>query len=579
MYWYSLFIFLVLTYGFGYLLTFFVKNSESFFERHLMRMGIGLGGLITVGLLLNILRIPLDHRILLGIMGLGLIAVLGYRYWKKKTFFTSKPSFNINPYIIGMLMLFAITFFMYHKGAFSYPYLENDDPWNHAVGAKYVSLEKTLFKPDGAFIRYMDPYPPGYDFLMGLLHQTNNSIFWTLKFFNALFVSLCIIFFYFFARQLFGNSRKALFATFALFAMPAFMSHFIWAIALTMPLFFTSFYAAERIREDKRWIMPAAIVIGATLAISPSHSTYFGLLFALYVIVRTFLARIFLWQIYAAGFFGVVLSAILWWVPSILRHGIKETVSIGANPTVFGIGGTADRQYSLADFALAKSQNLINNPIGLGMAISLLLACAIFFIIIRYKEKIAAYWKTIIPLFLGIFIAALLFLSYFYIRNVPKRNQPAAEVGSVPFMEFFGAQLFLIIGLAILLFTLITLLITAWKEKEFFDGHLALALAWLLFAFYAVNAGPFYIKLSPFRAWMILAIPVALLVAEGIGLLFSFTSSLVKGMGASKASAAASLVLLLIIGYGTVMTSFVQKYAVNTAQWSPGGFWTSGEEI
>ena len=118
MYWYSLFIFLVLTYGFGYLLTFFVKNSESFFERHLMRMGIGLGGLITVGLLLNILRIPLDHRILLGIMGLGLIAVLGYRYWKKKTLFLQKPSFNINLYIIGMLMLFAITFFMSAQTSF-----------------------------------------------------------------------------------------------------------------------------------------------------------------------------------------------------------------------------------------------------------------------------------------------------------------------------------------------------------------------------------------------------------------------------------------------------------------------------
>ena len=125
-------------------------------------------------------------------------------------------------------------------------------------------------------------------------------------------------------------------------------------------------------------------------------------------------------------------------------------------------------------------------------------------------------------------------------------------MGSVPFLEFLGDEFFVVAVLAILLFTLVMLAVISWKVQDFPDGNLVLVFAWLLFAFYAVNAGPFYIKLSPFRAWMVLAIPAALLAAEGMG-------------------------WLLAIVRGTA-SSFSPSLA-RPAQWSPGGFWTSGEEI
>ena len=40
-----------------------------------------------------------------------------------------------------------------------------------------------------------------------------------------------------------------------------------------------------------------------------------------------------------------------------------------------------------------------------------------------------------------------------------------------------------------------------------------------------------------------------------------------------------ALLALGVIIYSIITTSFVQKYAVNTALWPPGGFWTSNEEI
>ena len=103
---------------------------------------------------------------------------------------------------------------------------------------------------------------------------------------------------------------------------------------------------------------------------------------------------------------------------------------------------------------------------------------------------------------------------------------------------------------------------------------------WLALAFYAVNAAKFPIKISPFRAWMLLAIPVSLLAGESINLINNVFKSLTRNFTKSKnAVIAVSLIVLITLGFGIYKTSFVPKYKVNTANWPPGGFWTSTEEI
>jgi hypothetical protein len=275
-----------------------------------------------------------------------------------------------------MLIIFLATFYVYHKGAFIYPYLEDDDSWGHAVGVKYVAVEKTVFTKQG--IRYIDPYPPSYDMLLGILHQTNNSVYWTLKFFNALIISLSIIFFYFFAKELIGTN-KALFSTFALASVPAFLSHFIWVISLAVPLYFVSFYALERIKYDKKWIFIAAIIIGATLTTSPTYSTYFGLLFFIYYIIKVILEKDIQIHYAIAGFIGITISSFLWWIPSIIRHGIKGTLrGLGVHPedSILSTMGTGDRIYNWRDFFIVQKFNMINSPVGIGIVLSLLLIVA-----------------------------------------------------------------------------------------------------------------------------------------------------------------------------------------------------------
>jgi hypothetical protein len=66
---------------------------------------------------------------------------------------------------------------------------------------------------------------------------------------------------------------------------------------------------------------------------------------------------------------------------------INMLSSIGADGgNVFSVGGTGDRPYILGDFIYARSQNLINSPIGIGLLISILTILAIVIILLRYKR-------------------------------------------------------------------------------------------------------------------------------------------------------------------------------------------------
>jgi hypothetical protein len=482
-------IFFVYTFCLGFTASFFVKNSENFLERNLMRMGF-------LALILNIVKIPADWRI---ILALSVIFPIYYLLRNHKKFSFSFRLTKTNLSIFAMLAIFFANFYVYGTGAFNYPYLEDDDSWAHAIGVKYISLEKNVFGEDADGVRYLNPYPPSYDVVMGILHQTNDSVYWTLKFFNALIVSLSTIFFYFFVKELSGSRNKALFAAFALFSIPAFMSHFIWGLSLAVPLYFVAFYAFERIKYDRKWWIVTGLVSVAPLTSSPTHSAYFGMFFVLYFLTKVLLDRKFLLYHAAGGLFGLSLSTIFWYFPMFLRYGFIGTlkdlgIPLGKAASNLSFGGTGDRLYTFSDFFIAHKQNMINNPIGIGIVLSILTFVAVIFMFLKFKDLIK------------------------------KENQ------------------WLVITFVLFVFTLL-----------------------------AVNAVRFPIKLSPFRAWMLLAIPVCILAAQGAFNLMD--------MSQKSAGKIAKIAVLLILVAGIYFTSTQQKIAVNTATWPPGGFWTSGDEI
>ncbi len=459
----TILLFFVYVWGLGYGITRFLKNSDNFLERNLMRIGIGLGTIPFLGVLLSILRIPLDWRIFLVLsLVFPLIDLYKSDLVRNKRIPAIKVKLNkTNLSVLAVILLFSLSIFMYGTGAFKYPWLEDDDSWHHASSTKYISIEKNVFPPEDNFM-YLNPYPPGYDLLMGILHQTSSSVYWTLKFFNALIISLGIIFFYFFVKIFTRNRNKALFATFVLASIPSYLSHFIWSHSLIVTLLFPAMYCIEMLNEDKKWMYPAIAVITSICLTQPTQPIKFAFLFGFYFIIKCIGSKKLDLRLLGSLFGGYFLSMMWWatrWREIFFAGSVGESVSsaavkVSALSRLFSAlqkvfppnSGSATRAYSFNEIFLAKHQNMINNPIGIGLFISLLIVLGTIFAIISYRKLLS-------------------------------------EEGN----------------------------------------YLSITLLWGVFTFLGFNTMTFHLPFGfySFRFWMLFAIPASILAAEGLWFLYS----------------------------------------------------------
>jgi len=412
-------LFFVYSWGLGYAVTRFAKPSKDFFERNIMRIGLGLGVLPILGVLLNLLHIAIDWRIIFFLS----LAVPAYDFVrgsepegkdkKKKAGFLknlrisprirlTKPSL----YIALVALMFAFTFFMYLNGSFAAPWLENGDPWEYATTAKHIAMYRTFSKPADIYAaHYMEPYPMGYNIIMGVLHQTTQSINWTLKFFNSLLISLSLVFFYFFVRRFTRNKEKALIATFILTIIPCYKSHFIFSEVLAQMLFFPALYAIERLSEDKAWAFAAAFPIGAILITQWSTAGLFAFVFMpIYFLGRAIMNRDLQKWLLVAGLIGSLL-ALAYWGPMIAKYGWEGGVkpygssfADGSSEKFYKTG--TEVYYSLADFVQAPIVNKIDNPTGLGPILFFLTVVSVVLIFLRYKTLFKSPWLVISLLWL-----------------------------------------------------------------------------------------------------------------------------------------------------------------------------------
>lgn len=393
-------LFFIYLYGFGYSLTRFFKKND--LEHFILRLGIGLGVFPVVGLLLNRFKIPLDWKIFLA---LALILPI-YDYIRSFKFSQLRDQFsNIVSEIVRhklLLMIFLACVALYCGGAFDYPWLEDTDSWFHAAGIKYVAVEKNVNVAPGMF-QYIFPYPPGYDLLFGVLHQTSSSLYWTLKFFNGLIVSLSYLFFYVFINGFVKDSNKSLLATFLLFCIPCYLTHFIWAHSLIVAVFFPALYLTFNAAYDKRFIVPASIITAGIFLIQPTQSIkYVCLVFiVLFVMVCDKNARKM--NIFIVIFSAVVLSVMLWWF-TVLMNFSRMGLPLPDQSTPLGLsicyrsivakfillfsasGGSATRSYFWTDYFFIPRINMINNPVGIGIVLSVLAIVGLIRTVLRWKE-------------------------------------------------------------------------------------------------------------------------------------------------------------------------------------------------
>ncbi|MBS3139735.1 hypothetical protein J4479_01895 [Candidatus Woesearchaeota archaeon] len=524
-------LFFLYTWGLGSGATHFLKKSEDSLENFFMQIGIGLGVFAILSIILNALHAPLDWRIFLFLSLLMPTYKLYLRY-KNKNFkikILTLTKSNLRTTIV--LFIFFITLLIYLKGAFVYPYLENEDPWGHSEGVKYVALEKKAFDPPvtvkGRFfdstLSYIDPYPPAYDILLGTLHQTSSNITWTMKFFNALIISLGIIFFYFLLKRFLKNENKALLATFILAALPSYLSHFIWAHSLAVTLFFPAMYAFNNIFEDKNWWYIAALMVaGIWVSQNLEQPIKLSTMLLLYLIIISITQRKLFYRGFIALGGGIILS-LSWWGIVVKKYNLSvflstlssevaslEVASIGgaSSSTFFSkiiaglkaitnAGGSSSRPYGFNDFFIAQPQNLINTPIGIGIIVTILALVGTIYILVKYKSHLV----------------------------------------------------------------------------EYKNSSLIITLFWLIYTFWAVNGETFPISIArgAFRTWMLLAIPVSIVAAEGI----FFLKSVISGYTKNKLIWRLILTILLL---AIILTSAKQKYDLNTAIWPTSSAFSSPQE-
>ncbi len=382
--------------GWSFLQLIKLNLNKHFLESYLICLGVGLGIFPLLTVVLNFLNylLPVNTIVWWFFLALSLVVpVLNFKRFKIN-FGAVFNSFK-DVHFLLMLVIFFVLFGVMLKGAFVYPYLEDDDAWAHALSAKYVAVEKNL-KVEPKVLAYLNPYPPAYPALMGIIHQTNNSIYLTLKFFNALIVALTIPFFYLFANLLFNHKTKALFATFVLASLPSFLSHFIWAPSLAMLLIIIALYWMVYFAREKSVLCQSsllAVLIAGIFLTQITHAIKFSIFFLGFFVISCIIRKNFNLSMFLSGSFGLVLS-LFWWGSRLFEVLVKTQASAVAKGKGFILAnniGTGSRAYELSEFLFPSHQGLMTNPIGVGLVVSLLAIIGIIVIVLALILK----WKIL----------------------------------------------------------------------------------------------------------------------------------------------------------------------------------------
>jgi len=362
------------------LLWFFIVSFSLGFaltrEKNLMSMGFGLAAFVLLAVAFNLIGIPLSWPVFVIIS----IALLGFFIHRGDLDFKAqKPDYIL----ILVVLLFIVNTLIYWIGATSYPWLEDDDSWGYAHDAKWVAVKATSTIPyDGGFVgrgQRLEPFPPGYTILMGVLGQMTPSTSDTLKFYNAFIIGLGLVFAFYAFAQITGDRRLALFGAFFLLALPSFMNHFIWAQSLAVPLMFVAFYGYEKCLGDKRFVLPAAVAAASVALTHPAVALIFAIFSAAYFLVRAWNDGMEAAKTLAMMAVLAIGLSCIFYVPIVLKYGVQNTASgIGLtgslvqveNGSITYVEDTSGNiVYSAQDFLFIEPFGKIDQQQGIGLVL------------------------------------------------------------------------------------------------------------------------------------------------------------------------------------------------------------------
>lgn len=493
----------------------------------IMKIGIGLTAFPLLIIILNPFKLINSFAILL-------IAAIVPVYFIIKSIF-SKDSPKREKirlkfkkeyiYIIIVIILFLIHLFVFTKGAFIYPYLENGDPLSHSLAAKYISDERTFSVPieHQPLAHYLEPYPPFYSAFMSVfINLSGQDVVWVLKFMNALLISMSVLFIYYLIKRVTKSSAKGMIAAFLLLGINSFMGHFIYASSYATTLIFPGIYFTLELLEnlkrentkklfslrhiDWKLTLFLAIIYSGLFLVQPIISAVFGMFLAIIFLLVLFFKsltgenRIFILKhLFLAVLIGLILTA-LFWGPAIQKYGFQSVSK------TMGFQMFTDAQYKSAD-----------SPQG--------------------------------PIYS--------FNDFLTAPVANKIDQPHG-IGTVPFLVFLAT-------LAILLLKLKSILCS---KNTAFKLFVLSTLFWMLFLIISLESNALPIKFFPYRMWAYFTIGLIFVtILGGSIILNSIKLKYIR------------IILIVLFIIGVIFTSSIPKYKIQTSMWPPGPEWTSGEEL
>jgi len=559
---FSLIIFILIFWSWGKSIFLLIKEKNlNFFENNIMSLGIGLSLFPVLSFLLNKLALPVDWRLYLFLGLIIPISTLILKIIKKKKIFDLK-NIKESPWFILVIIGFIFVIYVMITGAFVIPYLEDGDPYSYAVAAKYIKYTKSYSKGNLYVSHYLDPYPPAYSGLMGLLHQTNDNLVWTLKFFNALIVGLSILFSYYFFKILTKSSKISSIASFGLAMIPCFSSHFIFSQALSVTSFFPVFYTLFKSSNIKWWAFPASIGIGGFLLTQTSTATaiagFIGILISLSLLTKGLSKETRMYFISSLG--GLIIGLLLFWLPNLLFNyeysEIQMQMSM-SNSSHRNIMKSSDffADYKFSDFFYSPISNKIDNPKGLGPAIFILTSLGfIFFISLINKKLQNKKDKKFFSLSFFIIFTSIIFHSI-------KSHKLFVEKGSKAYVSV-GITLWFV--LLILGFLVLSYIIYKNKEElsEYNHFNYLLLIFWFIWGIIGVLGDYFPFGWLPNRFWALLAIPASLILAYSTSIVSNTLSSIFK-----KNQATLKILIILLLLILVAFTAGTAKKKINTSFW------------
>ncbi|MBI4148144.1 glycosyltransferase family 39 protein [Candidatus Woesearchaeota archaeon] len=350
--------FVIVLFCLGYPLVSRLKQSWD--ECFVMSVGVGLA---VLPLVLWVARwlLPLKWWVVVLFAVCGLVLSLYFRRPEPKQRSTTYA------HLVMLVVLFVIHFAVFLYGAFVYTYLEDSDPLYHAVGAWKVAREGVTF-----WERYLEPYPPFYDILVGLLVQLTGDVVDTLKVANALIVSLGVLFAFYAARE-FAGQDSAVWSVLVLALIPSYVSHFIFAASWATTLFWPALYLFGKVQKDHGvwWLL--GVVASGVFLVQPIAGAVFAGVFVLYLMMHSPRAAL------AKAFVFSVLLALSYWGFVFAAYGVDKVFSHVGIGMLTGDDTSGGVVYGVWDFLFASTDTRIDAPTGWGVMVSVLLGLSFVF--------------------------------------------------------------------------------------------------------------------------------------------------------------------------------------------------------